>query len=490
MKRFTFSKFKIYLLALCFSFISFPNMEVRALSISDNIGSGGGISIQFPLTLNTFMAENAYVFKGKNNVYYATLPLSLDSNLLTIEVDCAGCKTVKINDQLIDKEISVNEEGVEMAVNKAKVDISNTIKIEVLGESGRYVSYEVLAQKGIWQIDSLVYDFKEKYNIPGVSVAVANINQTSTAYKSGYGYAVLDSKKRVTSNHLFRLASMSKQHTAIGILKLVEEGKFGLDDFVFGADGILKDQFPTVPAKAGRITVRHLLEHTSGYSRSPDYIYNTAYSDWTIERRINAMLKARQPNEPGTTFAYYNTGYAILGYIIEIVSGKPYEKYLQDLYAQAGIDDIHVGGTQGERRENEVAYYSQNGSSSYGTDMDIRASSGGLIASTEQLFKLLWAIDGNPNIPDLLKKETVDQMFTASKVGESRYALGWRANHNFFPESFYHGGTLAGVATFWIYSKDYAAVVLCNSRSYRGQFDDDLYKMGARLIEEAKLLGL
>ena len=63
----------------------------------------------------------------------------------------------------------------------------------------------------------------------------------------------------------------------------------------------------------------------------------------------------------GTTYSYYNMGFGILGKVIEKISGKAYEVYLNEVLAQAGITDIHVGGDKSQRRSNEVVYYSQDG---------------------------------------------------------------------------------------------------------------------------------
>jgi len=447
------------------------------------------LALNFPLADNPEMTTEAFVMKGKDHVYYVSLPFSLTSEQVNIEIVSPLNSRVRING--VDVTTSAGKyNDEEVFISVATINIADNNAVEIISESGRYNNYDILVQKGIKDIDSLIYSFKERYNIPGVSFAIANINNTAVSYQAGYGYAIKESKTRVQPNHLFRLASMSKQHTAICILKLVEEGKFGIDDYVFGKEGILKDKFPDVPARAARITVRNLLEHTSGYRTYPDYMFNIPYYGWSMEQRIEAMLKSKQPNEPGSVFAYYNTGYGILGYIVETVSGKSFETFMHELYAGAGIDDIHIGGTQAERRANEVAYYGQNNANAEGMDMVVRGPAGGIIASTDQLIKLLWALDGNPNIPDLISKETREMMFTPSKAGKSRYALGWRTNHTYFPDGFYHGGTLSGVATFWVYAQGYAIVFLCNSRSNYGQFDNELYRMARDMINEAKILNL
>lgn len=474
------------LLFLCSSFCSLASKHSDRLSAPAIAGKIYDISFY---SSSDSIAEPTYLFKGKGNLFYATLPMTLATSDLKIKVICSNNATVKING--LDAVLSSSFYDDQMvSVATADVNINKTIHIEVISSIGIHSEYDVLAQKGIGQIDSVIYDFKEKYNIPGVSFAIANLDSLRTSYSAGYGYAIKESKERVTPSHLFRLASMSKQHTAIAILKLIEEGKFGIDDTVFGEKGILKEVFPIVPAKAQRITVRHLLEHTSGYRTYPDYMFDNPYKGWPMEQRIRAMLRSNLPNEPGSVFAYYNTGYGVLGYIVEKVSGKSYEQYLKDLYGSVGVDDIHVGGVQSERRPNEVAYYGQNRANADGLDMTVRASAGGLITSTEQLIKLLWRLDGNDSIPDIINNDTRQMMFTPSKVGKSRYALGWRANHDYFPDSFYHGGTLAGVATLWVYSEGYVVIILCNSRSPIRQFDNDLYRIARDMIYEASFMKL
>lgn len=447
------------------------------------------LEVKFLKSYNNSMSEDGYIHKTANNLFYVTLPMSLNSSTATVELVTSKNSKVKVNDVTVTTNPSKhNNQDAMVAI--ITVNIDNVITVEVTSESGVRNSYDLLAQKGIKEFDKMIYTFMEKYNIPGVSFAIANVANTSVAYKSGYGFGIKETKTRVQTNHLFRLASMSKQHTAICIVKLIEQGKFKLDDLVFGPTGILKDKYATAPAKASKITVRHLLEHTSGYSTSPDFMFDSPYAGFTMEQRIDAMLKSNLPNEPGAVFGYYNTGYGILGYIIEKVSGKSFEAFMKEIYIPAGITDIHVGGTQAQRKTNEVAYYAQNGYNANGSDMNVRASAGGLIASTEQLFKLLWTIDGKNNIPDMLNETSRTMMFTPSKEGTSRYALGWGANHTFFPGAYYHGGNLAGVGTFWVYGPEYAVVFLCNSRSYTSGFDDQFYVMARDIITEAKRVKL
>src|SRR5690606_10592386 len=146
---------------------------------------------------------------------------------------------------------------------------------------------------------------------------------------------------------------------------------------------------------------------------SPDPMFTGSFSGQTLDQRINYVLSSAQ-NEPGTKFSYYNMGYGILGKVIEKTSGKKFETYMKEVLAEAGVTDIHVGKDRGGKRTNEVVYYSQEGTNGYANDMEVIAAAGGVIASTEQMLKLLPYIDGKSNVPDILNPEIRTLMLTSS----------------------------------------------------------------------------
>jgi CubicO group peptidase (beta-lactamase class C family) len=114
-------------------------------------------------------------------------------------------------------------------------------------------------------IDSTIISFKQKWNIPGISVAIAKDGKL--IYAKGFGYADTSKKELVTINSLFRIASCSKTITAMGIMKLVENNKLHLDDAVFGEKGILNDNLyrNIIDKRIYNITVRNLLNQTIGW---------------------------------------------------------------------------------------------------------------------------------------------------------------------------------------------------------------------------------
>ncbi|MDX2058338.1 MAG: serine hydrolase domain-containing protein [Gemmatimonadales bacterium] len=176
-------------------------------------------------------------------------------------------------------------------------------------------------------VDSLAVAAKASGEVPGFSVGVA-IGST-VRITSGYGQADLENAVPATAETIYRIASVTKQFTGAAVVQLVEQGKLKLDDR-------LTTYFPNWPAPAEQVTVRMLLNHTSGVR---DYV---AVPRWRQLRTVplpHDSLLGLVINEPfdfppGTAFRYSNTGYYILGVIIEKVSGLRYGDYIEQRLAQ------------------------------------------------------------------------------------------------------------------------------------------------------------
>ncbi|MGF1923126.1 MAG: serine hydrolase domain-containing protein, partial [Bacteroidia bacterium] len=370
--------------------------------------------------------------------------------------------------------------------NSGVLDLTKTVMATVSAEDGSSTAYTILAQEGIRDIDSMIFPFIEKYGIPAASYAIGKNSVENIVYKNASGFAKVETRDRATPNHLFRLASMTKQHTAIAIMSLVQQGKIGIDQLVFGPTGILKATFPSVGQMSAKVTVRHLLEHTAGYTGDP--MFSTSNAGQNLEQRIDAMLKSAQ-SEPGTKYSYYNMGYGTLGKVIEVVSGKDYETFLKELYSPLGISRLRLASaTNANIPSDEAVCYPQGNSTAYGNDMNVMKAAAGVAVSTEDLFKILYSVDGAAVRPDILSLQTIALMFTPSTVFPG-YAKGWRTNHTLF-SGFYHGGNLAGTGTFWIYGSEYSVAILLNSRSNDDAFDTDLIVLTNNVMKKAKELGL
>jgi len=418
---------------------------------------------------NANLTGDGYFFKGVSKIYI-TVPPSSSLNSVKVNFTLSNKATIKVD-------------GVTLSNNSGNLDLSKTLTAVVTAENGATATYTVLAQVGVKEIDAMIYPFIEKYNIPAASYAIGKNSIEEIVYKNACGFANVDTKERAQSDYEFRLASMTKQHTSIAIMTLIQQGKIGLNDLVFGPTGILKATFPTVGPKSAKVTVKHLLEHTAGYTGDPMF---SSSAGTTLDQKIQTMLNAAQ-NEPGTTYYYYNLGYGVLGKIIELISGKEYGAYLKEIYAPVGITVNLTSSSATARRAKEAICYPQGSSTAYGNDVEVYKAAGGVSINTDNLFKVLYSVDGGPIKPDILNAATRTLMFTKSTV--ANYALGWRTGHSLF-EGFYHGGNLIGTATFWIYGSEYSAAILLNSRSVEDSFDVDLIVLTNNVMKKAKELNL
>ncbi len=419
---------------------------------------------------NANISGDGYFYKSGSK-FYITIPLN--STLTAVKVNFA-----------ISSKASIKIDGTTLANNTGMLDLSKTLSAVVTAEDASTTTYTIMAQIGIKEIDEMLYPFIEKYAIPAASYAISKNGIEDLVYKNAIGFANVEANQRADADYEFRLASMSKQHTAIAIMSLIQNGKIGIDDLVFGATGILKAYWPSVGPKSSKVTVRHLLEHTGGYWGDPMF---SSASGATLDEKIQYMLNSAQ-NEPGTIYTYYNMGYGTLGKVIEVVSGKEYGAYLKEIYAPAGVVVNLASSSPASSRTKEAICYPQGSSTTaYGNNIEVYKAAGGVSINTENLFKVLYSVDGGSIKPDILNSTYRNLMFTKSAV--SNYAMGWRTSHNLF-DGYYHGGNLIGSATFWIYGTEYSAAILLNSRSSDSGFDTELILLTNKLITKAKELGL
>lgn len=329
----------------------------------------------------------------------------------------------------------------------------------------------------IAEIDAPVYNFMAENNVPGISLAITRNEEI--VYVRSYGFADRETKTRLTPDHLFRIASISKPITSIAILKLVEEKKLSLDDKVIGPKGILGTKYGKKPYRkwVTDITIRHLLQHLGGgwgNSRNDPMFRDPSVP---MDQLINSTIDTLQlTHQPGTQYAYSNFGYCLLGKVIEKLSGQPYDSYVKStILLPSGVSDMVIGGNSfADRKENEVKYYGQHNEDPYCCNITRMDAHGGWIATASDLVKILVHSDGNTAVKDLLSPETVRVMRTPP-VPISRYALGW------FIDSlgnWSHSGSLPGTRTELRGTPDgYGYAILLNTRSYDSAFNNGLRRL-------------
>lgn len=459
-----FSKLKILTLSLIVSLSACSSSEGPDMPDEQKSKENNLYQISLAAADNPGLGEGHVNSVLIGQIVYLTIPESWGTKKVV--------PTLKVSEKA-----SVRIDGV-MVDNGDAVDLLNAKSLEVIAEDGSIRNYDLLVRSGNTLVDGKVYNFMRTYNVPAVGFAVSK--NENIVYAAGYGYADPRNRQRADQNTLFRIASLSKQHTAIAVMQLVERGKLSLDATVFGSDGILADEFGEVVGAKASVTVRHLLQHTSGWTSSPeDPMFpnsNSPYEGKSLNERVKYVLaNVPQTSAPGSMFSYYNLGYGILGMIVEKVSGMDYESYLKEnVYKPASITDIHVGGDKAHKRENEVIYEA-SGYAPYANDMEMLKAAGGLIASAQELMKLANCIDYGTNVPDILSKTSLDEMYTPSKA--ANYGLGWYIGHSVFTDwASFHSGALACTGTIWSRGNNgIHGALLTNCQPFSTNYDNDLF---------------
>ena len=350
------------------------------------------------------------------------------------------------------------------------------------------------------KMEKYINNWMARSGIRGASLAV--MKDEHLIYCKGFGWADEERNQPAEVGHIYRIASASKLITAVGIMKLRDEGKLKLDDKVFGQSGILKQFTEIRDKRAEEITVRHLLIHTAGFSRRMgDPMFRIAdIIKWeeldttpTADELIAYQLRQRLRDRPGGSAQYSNIGYLVLSRVIEVVSGKSYERYLQEnVLWPAGCYDMHIARNfYEERYPKEVRYYgndpndrieSYDGSGKmrpreYGGN-DIRGlqGAGAWVSSAVEMMRLVASIDGKPGVPDILSKESVAEMRRINRKGD--YALGWARYHE-STQTLVRTGTMSGTCAYIEYkSNGISYAFLTNTSNYRGaSFTNSLGRM-------------
>jgi CubicO group peptidase (beta-lactamase class C family) len=319
-------------------------------------------------------------------------------------------------------------------------------------------------------------EFMRRYQAPGLSLAISRHGHV--VCREAFGMADTQSQERLTVEHRFRIASVSKPITSAAVFTLIERGALRLSDRVFGVKGILGNTYEPPPGSTwlGEITVEHLLTHTAGgwTNDRDDPMFREPQLDqagliaWTIKHQ---PLKTR----PGTTYAYSNFGYCLLGRVIEKVTGRSYETYVRDTVLQrAGIRDMTIAGnTLAERQPREVRYYALGSGDPYALNVRRMDSHGGWLATPADLVRFANHVDGfSPAL--ILQPDTIRTMTTASRTNPE-YAKGWSVNST---GNWWHTGALAGTASILVRTRSrFCWAALVNAGAGRSPITDDLDRL-------------
>jgi len=255
----------------------------------------------------------------------------------------------------------------------------------------------------------------------------------------GYGKANLELDVANTPKIKFRLGSITKQFTATAILLLQEKGQLTVDDAVC-------KYISSCPAAWSDIKIHHLLTHTSGiynFTKSPDYTKSMMLRA-TPESIVARVKDLPLDFKPGEKFSYSNSGYILLGMIIEKVSGRTYAQYLdENIFKPLKMADTGYDSTSRIIPDRAEGYSKSEGklANAEYLDMSIPFAAGALYSTVGDLY--IWAEALNSD--RILSKKSKEQMFTPFK---QNYAYGWGVDSLFNHKRTAHGGGINGFATF------------------------------------------
>ncbi len=310
------------------------------------------------------------------------------------------------------------------------------------------------------EIDEIAAKFVDGGRTPGLSITIARGGETLVS--KGYGVANRETGDAVTADTVFRIGSVTKQFTGVAIVQLEAAGKLSFDDPITAA-------LPEYPAPAQPVTIRQLLHHTSGvpsFTGLPSYMPNIS-ADVTHDGMIARFASLPLEFDPGSDWKYSNSGYYLLGMVVESASGQSYAAYLTEhLFAPAQLQHTAYEVAATRRAEG----YRRNGDTfevAVPISMTQPFAAGALVSTAPDLVRWQRAlVDGRLNPADAFARITSDTV--ESGGGGERYGYGIGVAERDGRRIISHGGGINGFTSLLAYfpDSDHTIAVLANTEGF------------------------
>ena len=308
-----------------------------------------------------------------------------------------------------------------------------------------FSSFLLVGQNKVDQIEEIMSDYLSP-NGPGIAILISR--DQNLLYENAFGLSDISLGESIRTDHLFRIGSITKQFTAVAILKLAYENKLNLDDPI--------DRYLSNVTMADTISVKQLLQHTSGLGNQSDM---PEFSNESIDlehypgNMIQRIVNTDRKFPPGTNYAYSNLGYIILGYIIENVSGMSFEAYLTKMFFNP-LDMKHTGF---EYVDKHIVPNSK-GYSKLGDQYEVAApikmkiayAAGGLVSNLRDLEKWNMAFMTGKILP-LRYVSQIQESGILPNGKATGYSLGWQIGNIHGLKTVKHDGIVNGFTSMTIY---------------------------------------
>lgn len=317
------------------------------------------------------------------------------------------------------------------------------------------------------QFDDIVAQYYNDNNAPGATVLVAKNGKP--IYRKAVGKSNLELDVDMIPENVFMLASITKQFTAVAILMLEEKGKLSLDDPI-------TKFIPDYPTQGKTITVHHLLNHTSGiksYTSIGD-LRQVARQDKTLDELIDYFKNEPMDFNPGDAYSYNNSGYVLLGKIIEVVSAENYADFIHNhIFQPLGMNASQYGSNTKLIKNRAMPYEeTDNGyvNASY-LSMSLPHAAGALTSTIDDMLKWQNALTSNT----LIKASTLQKAINGSILNNGEHIdYGYGLSELTFKGSkgYTHSGGIFGTSTDGIYFIEEDVYVIglsnCNCNNING----------------------
>jgi CubicO group peptidase (beta-lactamase class C family) len=363
---------------------------------------------------------------------------------------------------LLDQGVDINSRGEAglTAIQAARVR-GDTALIEFLTAHGAITKADIPPPQEL--VESL---FTNRITRDSAGAAVLVAQDGKILFEKGYGLADVEQHVPVTAVTKFRIGSITKQFTAAAILKLQEQGKLSVQDK-------LAKYIPDFP-RGDEVTLHHLLTHTSGihsYTDKPGF-FDTVTKPVTPAELINSFKHDPYDFDPGKKWRYDNSGYFLLGYIVEKVSGQTYGDFLaRTFFEPLGMTNTGVYRSDLRLDHEALGYKFEQGrfSKALNWDMSWAGGAGALYSTVEDLYRWNEAVFSTGK---LLKEPSLQAAFTAVKTTENKeddsndgYGYGWGLSRFRGVQEISHGGGLQGFTSYLLRlpRENFTVAVLVNA---------------------------
>jgi CubicO group peptidase (beta-lactamase class C family) len=306
----------------------------------------------------------------------------------------------------------------------------------------------------------------------------------SKVISKGYGFSDKTKSIKNEPTTIFSIGSITKQFTAVAILKLEMQGKLLIDDKI-------TKYFENVPTEKSSITIHDLLRHQSGLQS----VVGRDYDKISAEEFLDTVMNSKLRFEVGKEFSYSNIGYSLLGMIIEKVSGKTYETYLyENLWKLAQMEMTGYARPSFDKNKIAIGYYKDDKIWGKPTDKEWDKTApywhllgnGGVLSTAEDMYKWHKALLGEQVLSKEAKKKLYHPKIRAEEDYNTLYAYGWDVSQtNRKTNRVWHNGTNnIFYADFMRYIDEGVTLIMLSNKSHQTNFDQLNFELSNMIFEK------